>query len=180
VSERLPGWDDPELAAMGQRFRDELRAEAEAYEQLAATDLLRGRALADVALELLHRGDVVAAAVGSRTFTGEVTYAAGDLLCVRTVSIDVDLALSGPLALHVVESAPSGGRPRGRGPSSFRARLAEHEQAGTTLEVGCPALGVELRGRLAAVAEDHVVVDADGRRWYLGLVAVAYVAVERA
>jgi hypothetical protein len=179
VSEPIPGWDDPELAAMGQRFRDELRAEAEAYEALAARGHLRGRDLADVALELLHRGDVIAVAVGRRTFSGEVTYAAGDLLCLRTRGADVDLSLSAPVGLEIVERVRSGGRPRGRGPGWFKARHAEHEQAGTTLEVGCPALGVDLRGRLAAVAGDHVVVDAGGRRWYLGLVAVAYVLLER-
>jgi hypothetical protein len=176
----IPGADDPELAALGQRFRAELRAEAEAYEQLAARALLRGRDLTDVALELLHRGDVVAAAVGKRTFSGEVTYAAGDLLCLQTPTAEVDVWLGGPVALHVVEPVPGGGRPRGRGPSSFKARLAEHEQAGTVLEVGCPGLGVDLRGRLAAVAGDHAVVDADGRRWYLGLVAIGYVQHDRA
>ena len=180
MNEQLPGWDDPELLALGQHFRDELRAEAEAYEELAARDHLRGRDLAGVALELLHRGDVGAAAVGARTVTGAVTYAAGDLLCLRTPSAELDLALHGPVALHVVEQVRSGGRPRGPGPGSFKARLAEHEHAGSELEVGCPALGVDLRGRIAAVAPDHLVLDADGRRWYLGLVAVAYTLVDRA
>lgn len=172
--EHPPGWDDPELAALGRRFRDELRAEAEAYEQLAARDLLRGRDLGDVALELLHRGDVVAVAVGRRTFAGTVTYAAGNLLCLRTPSADLDVSLSAPVGLQVLERVRSGGRPRGRGPASFKARLAEHEQTQATLELGCPGLEVELRGRVAAVADDHLVLDAEGRRWYLGLVAVAY------
>lgn len=170
----LPGGDDPDLVRLGQSFRDELRADAEAYEALAAKDLLRRRHLADVALELVHRGDRVRVTVGGTGFTGTMIYAAGDLASLRTPSGDVDLSLGGPLAIHVLEQVRSGGLPRGRGAASFVARLHEHEAAGVHLELGCPGVG-DLRGRLEAVAGDHLVLtDEAGRRCYIATGAVAF------
>lgn len=174
-----PPWEDPELAALGQRFRDELRAEAEEYERLAARDLLRHRSLGDVAVEFVHRGDVVAVSAGARTFTGTVVYAAGDLACLRCAAGDVDVRLGPPLALRVVERVRSGGRPRGRGPRGFRARLLEHEAAGATVEFGCPTLPADVRGRLEAVAPDHVVVADASSTCYLALSAIAWVLLAR-
>jgi hypothetical protein len=171
---------DPELAALGQRFRDELRAEAAEYEELAAKDILRSRGLGDVALELLHRGDVVGVALGGRAFTGTVTYAAGDLLCLRTPSLDVDLSLRAPLALQVVERVRAGGQARGRGPGSFLGRLRELEMALTPVELWCPALDLELRGPIVAVADDHVVIEgSEGQRWFVAREAVACVLTSR-
>lgn len=170
------GWDDPELTQMGQTFRDELRVEAAAYEALAAKDLLRRRRLGDVALELVHRGDRVAAMVGPTTFTGIVGYTAGDLACLRTPHGDVDVRLSGAVALRVLETVRSGGLPSGTGPSSFTARLHEHEASGVALELGCPGLDPPvLCGRLEAVGGDHaVLLESDGQRCYVALAAVAY------
>jgi hypothetical protein len=171
----LPGWDDPELARLGAAFRAELRAEAEAYEALAAKDLLRRRNLTDVALELVHRGDRVAALVGGMTFTGVVGYASGDLACLRTTGGDVDLRLTGPIGLRVVEPVRSGGLPRGVGPASFTARLHEHEAAGVELELGCLHQPAALRGRLAAVGADHVVLlEPTGQRCYVALAAIVW------
>jgi hypothetical protein len=173
--DRLPGADDPDLVRLGQVFRDELRAEAQAYEALAAKDLLRRRSLPDVARELVHRGDRVQALTGSTTFAGVVTYAAGDLVCLRTPAGAVDLRLTGPLALRVVERVRTGGLPTGRGPAGFTARLHEHEASGVLLELGCPSLG-DLRGRIEAVAVDHVVLrEADGQRCFVALRALAWV-----
>jgi hypothetical protein len=172
----LPGADDPELAVLGHAFHDELRAEAEADEALAAKHLLRRRGLADVALELLHRGDRVTAAVAGMSFTGIVRYAAGDLACLRTARTEVDLRLSAGVVLRVVEPVRGGGQPRGRGPASFVARLHEHEAGGRAVELGGPALPGGLAGRIEAVGGDHLVLtEPDGRRAYVGLVAVAYV-----
>lgn len=171
---------DPELAALGQRFRAELRAEAEEYEALAARDLLRSRRFADVGLELLHRGDVVGVVLGDRAFTGTVTYVARDLACLRTPSLDVDLALGAPLAIQVVERVRAGGQGRGHGPGSFAGRLREHEAAGGPVEVCCPALELALRGVIAAVAADHVVFDdSAGQRWFVARQAIACVVRER-
>ncbi|HWB73140.1 MAG TPA: hypothetical protein VG452_13070 [Egibacteraceae bacterium] len=171
---------DAELARLSRRLRAELRAEAEAYEQLAATDLLRGRRLADVAAELVSRGDVVALGFAPWTFTGTVIYAAGDLATLRVRGGEVDVNLGVPLYLRVVERVRAGGLDRGRGPQTFLARLAEHEAAGGAVELGSRALGEQLHGVLRAVARDHVVfVDRQAQTWYLATAAIDYVAVRR-
>lgn len=174
-------FEDPELEALDRRFRDELRAEAEEYERLAAKDLLRSRDLSAVALELLHRGDVVGLVVGDRPFLGTVTYAARGLLCLRTATQEVDVSLTGPLAIQVVERVRDGGQGRARGAGSFVARLREHEMTRGTVELWCPGLAVELRGVVAAVAVDHVVFDTSGgQRWFVARSAIAAVVRQRA
>lgn len=182
TEEPFAGWArDPDLAAAGAAYRAERRAEAAAYEELAARDRLRGRDLADVAAEALARGDVVAVAVAGRTFTGTVTYAAGDLACVRTtVGDDVDVRLGGVVAVRVVQPVRSGGRSRAPGPAGFAARLGEHEAAGTLLEIGAAVPEAGLVGRIQAVAVDHVVVaDREGGEWFVARGALDYVLPRR-
>lgn len=154
----------------------EWRAETEAFEELAARQVLRNRRLSDAALELLHRGDVVAVGGAGRRFTGTVVHAAGDLLCLRTAAGDVDLRAPATAAWSVLERRPGGGTGRAGGPASFKARLFEHEAVGAVLEFGVQALDESVVGRLAAVAVDHVVVDDhDRQRWYLPLAALVWV-----
>jgi hypothetical protein len=155
---------------------DELRAEAEEDERLAALDRMRRRGLAEVALELLHRGDTVAVTAAGRTFTGPVVYAARDLVTVQTAAGPVDVQL-GVAVLRVVERSRSGGLERGRGAPSFTARLHEHQAAGGPVVVGVTGLADDLVCRLTAVATDHVVLDpAGGLPWYVPLAEVAYIA----
>lgn len=172
---------DPDLRQAGDRYEAELRAEAAEYELLAAKDRLRGRDLADVAGELVARGDVVTISLSSRSFTGEVVHAAGDLACLATAGGEVDVHLGAPLAISVVERVHAGGRSRAGGPGSFAARLAEHEAAGSRVELGArlsagaqPA-GWERIARVEAVARDHVVVTVDGQPSFVALAAVDYV-----
>lgn len=178
----LSGWaHDPELAAAGAAYRAELRAEAAAYEELAARDRLRGRTLADVAAEALARGDLVTITVVGRAFTGTVTHTAGDLACLRTpAGEDVDVHLAGVVALRVARPARAGGRSRGQGPASFAARLGEHEASGVVLEIGARTPEGGLVGRVEAVAADHVVVtDVEGARCFLARAAIDYVLPRR-
>lgn len=173
--------DDPDLRRLAAEMTAELRAEAEEYERLAALDALRSRELSEVALELLHRGDIVAVELGRRSFVGTALYAAGDLLCLRTHTEDVDVWMGAPLGLRVVERVRSGGLSRGMGSPGFKARLFEHEASGGEVAVGCRlSEGGELIGRVHAVAFDHLVVEArSGQRWYLSLRAVDYIATPR-
>lgn len=171
---------DPQLAAMGHRFTDELRAEQAAYEALAAKDRLRHQSLADVALELVHRGDSVAVAAGPRGFNGTLVYAAGDLACLRTATADVDLNLTAQLVLRVTERVRSGGVSRTGGAGSFLARLREHEAASGVVELGGPTLSTDLRGAIEAVAHDHVVLHDLDSTWHVPIGAIAYVLVTRA
>ena len=167
---------DPDFERLGWHLRAELRAEAEEYERLAAVDALRGRRLGDVALELLHRGDVVAVDLAGRSFTGAVVYTAGDLLCVRGAGSVVDVNLEAPLSLRVVERVRRGGAGRSGGPPGFKARLFEHEAGGGTVTLGTRLVVGELSGRIDAVAVDHVLLlDADGAPWHVALTAVDFV-----
>ncbi len=175
MRESLPGDDDHELAQLGQAFRDELRAEAEAYEALAAKALLRGRTLAEVAVELLHRGDRVAVRCGDEVFTGEVIDAVGDLVRIRLAVGAVDVDLAGVTSIRVVERVRSGGRGRGGGATSFTARLHEHEAARVSVELGGATLP-SIQGRIEAVATDHVVLtEPGGQRVYLRRGAIGWV-----
>ncbi|HWH33635.1 MAG TPA: hypothetical protein VNU01_13275 [Egibacteraceae bacterium] len=168
---------DPGLRWADERYRAELRAEAEEYERLAAKDLLRGRNLQDVVRELCHRGDIAALVLDSRTLVGEIVYAAGDLARVRTLNGDIDVNLRGVTALRVVERSLAGGRSCLRGPTSFTARLFEHESAGDRVELSTRMPTGEVIGRIHAVAIDHVVVtDDDGQFWYVPLSAIDCVA----
>jgi hypothetical protein len=169
----LPGSDDPDLARLGQAFRDELRAEAEAYEALAAKDGLRRRDLAAVAVELVHRGDVVRAETGSAAFTGVVVDAEGDRATLRTAAGDVVLRTSAPIALRVVERRRAGGSACERRGGSFLACLRALE--GQSVELGCPGLGVDLVGMLEAVGVDHLVIAAGGERSFVALSALVWV-----
>lgn len=173
--------DDPDLRRLAAEMAAELRAEAGEYERLAALDALRSRAVSEVALELLHRGDVVAVELARRSFVGTTIYAAGDLLCLRTRTEDVDIWLQAPLGLRVVEHVRSGGLSRGLGCASFKARLCEHEASGGEVVIGCRLSGNgELAGRVHAVAIDHLVIEAvSGQRWYVSLRAIDYVATRR-
>lgn len=171
----LPGADDPELETAGAMFRAELRAEAAEWEQLAATDWLRRRTMADAARELLARGDRVAVGVGGRSAQGEVVHVGDDFACVATAAGTVDVRLDGPAVWHVVQRVRSGGRSPAGGAKRFAARLAEHEAAGTPVCL-MAGDGAEVVGVIVAVAVDHVVVDGpDGSRWLVPHAAVAAV-----
>lgn len=169
------GSDDPdaELDALTRALRDERRAEAEAYEQLAAIDLLRVRTLTDVATMLLHRGDRVAVSFAQRAFAGVVAHVAGDLLSLRRPAGEVDCNLAAPLVLHVVEPGEQG-LPSARQPESFWARVLQHEGASRVV-LGVRLPPGELRGTLVAVARDHVVIDADGQRAFVSRAGLDYV-----
>ncbi|MDQ3710266.1 MAG: hypothetical protein M3387_13350 [Actinomycetota bacterium] len=160
---------------MSRRDPDD-RAEDEAYEELAARDLLRGRDLADVALELLHRGDEVAVHAAGRRFTGTLVHAAGNVACLGTALGTVDLHVGATTTWQVLTRQRRGGVGRAGGAASFKARLGEHEAVGTMLQMGITSPDDTLVARLAAVAIDHVVVDEpDGSRWFVPLSRLAWV-----
>ncbi|HUH06769.1 MAG TPA: hypothetical protein VML96_03075 [Egibacteraceae bacterium] len=169
---------DPHLARVDQQMRAELRADAEEDERLAVQALLRGRGLADVARELAARGDTVSVAIADRSFTGAVTHSAGDLACITSAVGELDVRLTAPVVVTVLKRSSEGGRGKGHGPATFRARLSEHEAAGGAVELGA-LWAPPLVGRIAAVAEDHVVLDSAGLRSYVSLASVAYALQRR-
>lgn len=175
--------DGPGQGALGDLARElraglghEVRAEAEEEERLAAQAALRRRTLADVAREAADRGDSVTAVCGGRRFSGPVGHVARDLLTLDLpaarlhVNLDGSVLLrsGGPLTeppVHVPDDAPS-----------FKARLYELELAGVEVDLGLTGTTDELRGRLRAVAFDHVLLQVDdGSRAAVALRAIAWV-----
>lgn len=167
---------DPHWRALSSELRaavgGELRADAEEAERLASLRALRGRSLADVARDLGHRGEHVVVVLPGGAFRGAALEIASDRIRLGTSG--------GPVEVHVaavteLRSAgrDAGGAPPPRAGVGFKARLFELEMAGEPVELGTG--GGALRGRILAVASDHVLLaDGDGER-AISLAAVSYV-----
>jgi len=157
---------DPALAAINRSLHRELRAEAE----------LRARTLADIAREARNRGDRVSIATTQRGFNGQVIYAAGDLVTLRSRSFEVDINLDDVAYVRVIERGRSGGRALADGPGTFEMRLVERRSPHVRVEVGYRALRETLMGRVTTVGQDHILVlDDQDHEWVLPLGAVSYV-----
>lgn len=159
------------------RLGGEFRAEAEEGERLAELARLRGRDLAAVAAELCDRGDRVRITTGGRTFTGVVVGAGRDRCTLGTPAGTVEIRLGGrPVQLSVVEPQAVEPPPRPSSSTTFRARLRELEMQAASVEVGTDGRTEPLRGRLLAVAGDHLLIEGtEGGRIYLGWEGIAYV-----
>ena len=134
-----------------------MRLEAEMVEQDAASVELRRRRLADVAIELLSRGDTVTVIAGERTVRGRLSYARGEIASVETPTGRVDVHLSAGVALRIDERTTEGGTTPRPGSDTLRARLLEQELSGTDIEVWAPAHGIDVSGSIAAVGKDRCV-----------------------
>lgn len=170
---------DP-LDDLGRELRDrvghEMRLEAEMVEQNAESVQQRRRTLADLAIELLSRGDTVTVIAGDRSIRGHVTYAQGEIATVEAGIGTVDVHLAGGVVLRVDERATDGGSPPKSGSDTLRARIFEHEMAGTAIEVWAPLHEIEPSGSIAAVGRDHVIVlDQDGREWAVPFLDIAWI-----
>ncbi len=173
--------EDPELRELGRELRQrvggEFRGEAEESERAAAVAAARARSLAQIAVSLRDRGDLVAVGIGRKLFTGTVVYAGADFLSLRTPGRIVHCSLERAITLRVVDRGSTGGIGPGRGPRTFRGRLLELELDVHEVELGAAVLGDVQRGRITAVGRDHVVFRcSDGDEWYVALMAIDYVA----
>ena len=148
-----------QMAASSRRQRAELRHEQEELE--AATEELaqKERDLADVALEAMHRGDVVAVAVGDRIFRGSVVHVGEDNMRVADgVGNEIDLLLDGLSTFRIAAGVSGAGRPlREKHPGCFQDVFLDPEATGGEVEVGGPAL-LPTAGRLVVHAKDHLVL----------------------
>lgn len=159
-----------------ERVGSEMRQEAEMLEQDAATVELRRRRLADVAIEILSRGDTVTAIAGDRSIRGPLSYARGDIASITTSTGRVDVHLAAGVVLRVDERTTEGGVAPRSGSDTLRARLLEHELAGIDVEVWAPAHTVDVSGSIVAVGKDHVILrDHDHSEWVLALDDLAWV-----
>lgn len=170
---------DEGLDALGRELRattgDELRADAEEGERLAAQAARRGQTLADVARAALFRGDRVRLRTASTTVIGTVVRAAGDLVSVETVEGTVHVRLTAAVAYEIVQRDAVPGRSVAPGPESFRACLLELELAEAEVSIALP--WGEVRGQLSVVARDHLVVAGPSGETHLSLAAVDHLRV---
>lgn len=154
---------DP-LAELDQELREkvggEFRRLAEQDEYTARKAALRHRTLAQVAYELLSRGDRVRATIGAASFRGVVTHARGTLATLTlSEGSELHLNLAGPVTLDIVERSVTGGRTREQfGPETFVARLRELELAAVPIEALVGFGETRPAGVIEAVGEDHLML----------------------
>jgi len=143
-----------------ERVGGEFRRTAEEDEFTARKAALRSRDLAQVAYELLSRGDTVRVVVGGISIRGVLTHARSNLATLTPIEgAEVHLNLGGPLAIDVVERATAGGSTRERyGPETFVARLRELELNETPVELLLGFTGDRPSGVIEAVGADHLML----------------------
>ena len=171
---------DDQLDDLGRELRErveaEMRLEAEMLEHDSALVERRRRSLADLAIELVSRGDTVTAIAGDKALRGRLSYARGDIASMDTGSGTVDLHLAAGVVLRLDERRTEGGTAPRPGSDTLRARLLEYEMDGRSIEVWMPAHGVDVSGSIGAVGKDHlVVIDRDGAEWMAPLTTIAWV-----
>ncbi|MCP5068323.1 MAG: hypothetical protein GY946_17310 [bacterium] len=160
--------EDPDpLTRLDQELRErvagEFRRTAEEDEFTARKAALRHRTLAQVAYELLSRGDTVRATIGAESIRGVITHARGTLATLTlTTGTEFHLNLAGPLVLDVVERSTTGGRTREPyGPETFVARLRELELAEVSIEAVVGFGDSRPSGVIEAVGEDHLMLSGE-------------------
>ena len=164
------------------RLHRELRAQQREFQELVefeSEQLSRSaRPLADLVLELMHRGDTVRLAVGRRSWTGRVVHVANAVMSLRTATgAEVDVILDRVSSIRVVERSATRGLPvSSREPRTLIAQLRDLHRTGEQVELGGALLDPPVLGTLRAVAATHLEIDgADGSEWVLSLPAVDYV-----
>jgi hypothetical protein len=154
---------DP-LEALDQELRErvggEFRRTAEEDEYVARKAALRSRDLAQVAYELLSRGDTIRVTIGGSSVRGVLTHARATLATLTPLEgPSVHLNLEGPLTIDVIERSSGGGRTREQyGPETFVARLRELELAEAYVELLVGFGTNNPRGVIESVSADHVMV----------------------
>lgn len=169
-------WDDPEFEELSAELRrqvgEDFRLEAEAAEADAMKLILRRRSIADVANEIMNRGDVVSLSCAGATTRGTITHASNDLAIIETTHSLFNVNLHSSVAIRIVAPAHRGGVGRASGSSSYRARMLELEISGEFVEIFYSA-SEPVRGSIAVVGKDHLVVaDADQTEWIIPLAAI--------
>lgn len=171
-------WDEAtaDLSDVARRLRAEQREAQEELEEAIEDQARARRDLSAVALELMHRGDLVRVAIGDHSFLGRVVHVGVDLMTLADAAANaIDVLLPAMTSLRVIERVSDGGQARREEyPARFRGRLAEAEATGNEIEIGSTQ-AAPLAGIVASVGVDHVAVNArDGGQWILPLGSIGY------
>lgn len=148
--------DPLDLSRLSARMDAEVRAEQADYERMALRAQRRARDLAAVARDLLVRGDEVEVRTVHSVVRGVLRSSGKD---VAVLDADdggmVDVRLHA-VTLRVVQPVRLGGRPPGGGPTTFLARMTEHEIAETTVRVLLRDGSLPRDAIVSAVGRDHL------------------------
>ena len=171
---------DDQLDDLGRELRErveaEMRLEAEILEHDSALVERRRRTMADLAIELVSRGDAVTAIAGDKVLRGRLTYARGTIASMDTGSGTADLHLAAGVVLRIDERRTEGGTAPRAGSDTLRARLLEYDLDDRRIEIWVPAHGTEVAGAIGAVGKDHLVlIDRNGSEWVARLADIAWV-----
>ena len=135
----------------------EIIEEWEATERETEQGRLRSRNLTAVWEQAMHRGDRVTASGHFGVCSGEVAYVGMDYAVVVTEDLAWDVRLSS--ASVVVRRSSQGGHTVAGGSRTLRARLAEYEATGETVEVHTE--GGPTKGTIRVAASDHILMEDD-------------------
>lgn len=135
----------------------EVRAEQAEYEAMALQAQWRSRSLADVARELMIRGDQIEVVTATRHLSGTMHNVGTDFCVMATPAGPVDVSLTTLTTLRVVRRVRAGGRPPGSGANTLRARMTEHQTSKTRLTVLLTD-GDVVAGMVDAAASDHLLL----------------------
>ncbi len=170
----MPQSENEEYERVGRELREQVggqfRLAAEEDEYWAMKQARRGGNLSEIAYDAMSRGDLLEVWAGASTFRGFIAHTRNDLIVLRGKA-NVDVNLSGPIILRIVEAAATkGAGVVPHGPASFAARLAELEQNQTAGEFIVPFSGAPVNGKVKIRARDHVIVEGvGGREWVVPL-----------
>ena len=167
--------NDPldELAqGLRQSVGGEFRDEAAEDESLSELQRRRRRTLAEAVKSAMHRGDRITAVVGGLSLTYQVVGVGADYLIMDTGEQLIDVRLdASTISLLPRQQGGAKGTPAA---ATFAARIAEHEQNQSAIEV-IMVDGTRTAGTVRVAAADHVALESPAGETIIPSVRVAAV-----
>lgn len=145
-----------DLASHLRRNARDLVEEWEITESETEQGRLRKRHISDVWEQAMHRGDDVTVQATFGRISGSVDYVGADYATVLARDTFWDVRL-GRCAMVARRSVIGGHTVQG-GSRTFKARLAEYEATAEDVSLLVPSLALEVRGTIAVLATDHVII----------------------
>lgn len=163
-----------------ERYREDLDVREMQREVEAAEEQLERntRALADVFIEFMERGDSVEVLVGPHRVAGQVSGVGADLVTLDAGERSADISLSQLTSARVTAHKAGAGRayePAGAETVLSRLRELAGVRAGTVAELSGPTLA-PVTGIVVAVSGGHVeLTTPTGEHWVLPLSSIGVI-----